>query len=266
MNRIIVFIGAGKMATAIAAGLVGNGYSEDQLHAYDISETATAKFTDSTRVKASNDSNSIPNATDIVIIAVKPQNIEDALTNLKERLQDKLLISIAAGVKINTIQSLTGNDRVIRVMPNTPALVGEGIAAYAVADGVSSDDADDAKAIFETVGHSCKVEEKHMDAVTGLSGSGPAYVFEFIQALADGGVHAGLSRDIAGKLAVQTVLGAAKMIMETDTHPVVLRDQVTSPAGTTAEGLAVLERKAFQAAVGEAVMAATERSRELGAE
>jgi pyrroline-5-carboxylate reductase len=151
-------------------------------------------------------------------------------------------------------------------MPNTPALVGEGISAYSVSEAVSSDEIKKIEAVLGAVGKFCKVEEKLMDAVTGLSGSGPAYVFDFIQALADGGVNAGLPRDIAMTLAAQTVKGAAVMTLEGGEHPSVLRDRVTSPGGTTASGLAVLEKGAFRGIVSEAVVKAAAKSVELGKE
>ena len=261
----IVFIGAGKMASAIAGGLVKNGISAETLKAFDVSAQSAKLFQAATGVQVHTDSpDKILAKADIVIIAVKPQQIADALQGKSSLLKDKLIISIAAGVKIATLKTITGGSRIVRVMPNTPALIGQGISAYSTAEKVSAQDICETERILGSVGSFCCVNESLMDAVTGLSGSGPAYVFDFIQSLADGGVHAGLPRDIALKLAAQTVAGAARMVLETGTHPAVLRDQVTSPGGTTIRGLAVLEENSFRGAVAKAVTAAAARSAELG--
>jgi pyrroline-5-carboxylate reductase len=177
----------------------------------------------------------------------------------------KLVISIAAGITIGRIEKLlTGNPRVIRVMPNTPALVLAGAAGIAAGTSAGKDDLDIAQEIFNAVGRAVVVEEKLMDAVTGLSGSGPAYVFMIIDALSDAGVKAGLPRPLALELAAQTVFGSAKMVLETKEHPAKLRDMVTSPGGTTIEGLHALEKGKLRATLMNAVEAATARSRELG--
>ena len=190
--------------------------------------------------------------------------IGQALEPLKGVLKDKLIISIAAGVTIEKLESLTGASRIVRVMPNTPALVGAGAAGFAPGNGATQEDALLVGKILSAVGTAFQVKETDLDAVTGLSGSGPAYVFEFIQALADGGVAEGLPRDIATKLAAQTLLGAAKMVLETGKHPNELCDAVTSPGGTTSRGLELLAERAFHAAAMQAVRAASKRSRELG--
>ena len=198
------------------------------------------------------------------MIAVKPQYLASALAPFKGKFADKLILSIAAGVTIETLSGLTGSCKIIRIMPNTPALVGKGAAAYAGSEAVSAEDLEFASGIFNAAGIGVQVPEKLLDAVTGLSGSGPAYVFEFIQALADGGVAEGLPRDTALRLAAQTVLGAAAMVLETGTHPAVLKDQVTSPGGTTSRGLEKLAEKGFSGTVIQAVRAASARSAELG--
>jgi pyrroline-5-carboxylate reductase len=185
---------------------------------------------------------------------------------IHNELQGKLLISIAAGVSIATLQEYAGPDvRVIRVMPNTPALVHKGSAAYALGVGTTEADAETAEAVFSSVGRAYEVAESLLDAVTGLSGSGPAYVYLAIEALADGGVRMGLPRDLAVQLAAQTVSGAAEMVLRTTLHPAQLKDMVASPGGTTIAGLAVLEAHSVRGAFIEAVEAATLRSRELGA-
>ncbi|MEI6421279.1 MAG: pyrroline-5-carboxylate reductase [Lentisphaerota bacterium] len=260
----ISFIGAGRMATALAAGLIKKGFSKSNVSAFDVSESASAKFAEKTGVRISKDiSGSISDA-DIVLLAVKPQNVSEALAAARPLIKDKLLISILAGTRIETLKALSGCQRIVRVMPNTPALVGEGISAFCHSDGLSASDISLTENILGAVGAVCLVKESQMDAVTGLSGSGPAYVFDFIQALSDGGVAAGLPRDVASRLAAQTVKGAACLVIETGEHPSVLRDQVTSPGGTTARGLSVLEKNAFRGIVSEAVTAAAERSKELG--
>ncbi len=261
----IAFIGAGKMATAIAKGLITDGMSADKIRFFDISEKSVKAFSEVTGIK--NSSPNLPEAVkpaDVILLAVKPQNVPEALREVKGELNGKLLISICAGITTTALEDLSGCDRVIRVMPNTPALVGAGVSAYSPAINVADEDIAVAETILKAVGACCLVEEKLMDAVTGLSGSGPAYVFDFIQALADGGVNSGLSRDLALQLAARTVAGAAKLVLETGKHPTELRDQVTSPGGTTAKALAVLEIKAFRGIVAEAVNAAAKRSAELG--
>lgn len=263
-NARILFIGAGRMATALAAGLVKKGFSISAISAFDVSDFASAKFAEKTGIRISKDIESSLSEADIVILAVKPQNVSDALGKVSPILKDKLLISILAGTRIETLKALSGCQRIVRVMPNTPALIGEGVSAFCHSDGLPLSDINMTENILSAVGAVCQVKESQMDAVTGLSGSGPAYVFDFIQALSDGGVAAGLPRDIASKLAAQTVKGAACLVMETGEHPSVLRDQVTSPGGTTAKGLSVLEKNAFRGTVSEAVTAAAERSKELG--
>ena len=260
----ITFIGAGRMATAIVGGLIKSGLNTNKIKAYDISAAAAGNFSKTTKVDVELDLCKAVTGADVVVIAVKPQSINEALPAIAEHINGKLLISIAAGITIDKLEKLSSCERVIRVMPNTPALVGEGVSAYALGSGATATDATVTELILGAAGSVCSVSEKQLDAVTGLSGSGPAYVFSFIQALSDGGVQAGLPRDIASQLAAQTVLGAAAMVIQTGEHPAVLSDQVTSPGGTTAAGLAVLENRAFKGTISSAVMAATEKSIELG--
>lgn len=261
----LLFIGAGKMAGAIAGGIVKEGlFKADELAAFDINPQAAADFSALTGVTCVNDVNQAVADAENVLIAVKPQYLAQALEMLKGKFASKLVISIVAGVTIETLITLTGTERVIRVMPNTPALVGKGAAAYAGAANISAADIEFTSGIFNAVGVGLRVPENLLDAVTGLSGSGPAYVFEFIQALADGGVAEGLPRDIALKLAAQTVLGSAAMVLESGMHPAVLKDQVTSPAGTTSRGLEKLAERGFSGIAMQAVRAAAARSKELG--
>jgi len=202
---------------------------------------------------------------DCIILAVKPYVIGEVLEELSGELTEALVISIIAGVSIGRVTDICGRrTRVIRAMPNTPALVRDGMTVLAVGSGVEEQDVADVRQIFEGVGKVVPVEERLMDAVTGLSGSGPAYVFLVIEALIDGGVKMGLPRDIATLLAAQTVLGAARMIVETGQHPASLKDRVTSPGGTTMAGLHRLEQGGLRGNLIDAVEAATKRSEELG--
>ncbi len=202
---------------------------------------------------------------DLVVLAVKPQVAGNVLRDLAGELADSLVVSVVAGLSIDRILDLCGSrTRVIRAMPNTPALVREGVTALAFGSGVQEQDAALARRLFEAVGRVVLVEERWMDAITGLSGSGPGYVFLVIEALTDGGVKMGLPRDVAGLLAAQTVLGAARMALETKEHPASLRDRVASPGGTTIAGLHCLERAGVRAALIDAIEAATKRSQELG--
>jgi pyrroline-5-carboxylate reductase len=202
---------------------------------------------------------------EIVILAVKPQQAEVVLPLIKPAVTpEKLVISIMAGIPTCRIEAgLSPGCRVIRAMPNTPALIGAGATAVCAGRKASPDDLEFAARIFALVGTAVTVEEKQMDAVTGLSGSGPAYVFTFIEALADAGVKTGLPRDVAAQLAAQTVLGSARMIVETGEHPALLKEKVTSPGGTTIAALHALENGSFRGVIMDAVEAACRRSREL---
>ena len=261
----IAFIGGGKMASAIAAGLVKDPSSSFcQIRAFDPDPRAAERFFSVTNVHCDSTLAETLAGAQIVLICVKPQYVREALAGVEELLKGKLLISIAAGVSLEKLSALTGTDRIIRVMPNTPALAGEGMSCYCSGKGVTAQDEADAGAILSSFGLCKAVPERLMDAVTGLSGSGPAYVFEFIMALADGGVMEGLPRDTALLLAAQTVMGSAKMVLESKEHIAVLRDNVISPGGTTACGVAALDEGAFRSTVSKAVSAAAKRSGELG--
>ena len=261
----LFFMGTGKMATAIAGGLVKkNVFESSELCGFDINPAAAAEFTKATGVPTVTTPADALAASSAVLIAVKPQMITAALEQFKEILKDKLILSIAAGISIAQLAELTTSSRIIRIMPNTPALVGCGAAAFTPSQDAGTEDIALAGKIFSAVGIAIQLKESDMDAVTALSGSGPAYAFEFIQALADGGVAEGLSRETALKLAAQTLLGAAMMVIETGEHPGVLKDKVTSPAGTTSRALEVLAERGFSGTVIQAVRAAAKRSKELG--
>lgn len=202
----------------------------------------------------------------VVVLCVKPNDIGTALGQAGNTLDGKLLVSIVAGQKIKSLKALAPGARVIRAMPNTAAMVGRSATAYACDDSVSSEDKSVAEAVFSSIGEVYPVGEKMLDAVTGLSGSGPAYVYLMIEALSDGGVACGLPRKLSLDLAVQTVIGAAEMVSATSEHPAVLREMVTSPAGTTMAGLSELEACGVRSAFIEAVRAASNRAGELSGE
>ena len=272
MNQTIGFIGTGQMATALASGLIGtNTIEPSELFGFDIAPSAAQAFVSKTGGTALDSVKDLVAKSGIVILAVKPQQLGALLHDLSGiRARgglNPLWITIAAGVPIKTyLKELGASARLVRVMPNTPCLVGAGMSAFAVSDGITPNDIELATMLFSTVGLVAQVPERQLDAVTGLSGGGPAYVYMMIQSLADGGVKMGLSRELALQLAAQTVLGSARMVLETKEHPAVLRDRVSSPRGTTIYATHVLERHGFRAALIEAVEAATRRSRELAAE
>lgn len=261
----ILFLGAGKMATAIAKGMIGKGgFDVSNISAADISEDARKSFSNVTGVECLESATEIIRSADVVVLAVKPQVIGEAVAGIVNYSTDKLIISIAAGITISTLSEYFGSQRIIRVMPNTPLMIGAGASAFACGDDISENDTTIVKSIFEPIGILRGMPENLMDAVTALSGSGPAYVLEMIQAMADAGVNAGLLPDDALELTVQTVLGAAGMVQKKMGSPDELRDAVTSPGGTTAAGLAVFKQADFRGLVNEVIKAACARSLELG--
>ncbi|QEH38519.1 Pyrroline-5-carboxylate reductase [Aquisphaera giovannonii] len=262
------FIGAGKMATALVQGMLRSGAAErPEIAASDPLEAARTSLGVETGVAVFPENPPVVEVSDILVLAVKPQSMRKVLAELRPLVgPEHLVISIAAGVPISTLVAGLGPDRrVVRVMPNTPALLGEGASAYALGPGVAAADQDLVERFLTSVGRVVRVPEALLDAVTGLSGSGPAFVYLMIEALSDGGVRVGLPRDIATTLAAQTVLGAARMVLETGLHPGVLKDQVTSPGGTTIAGVHALEARGVRGALIDAVEAATARSAELSA-
>ena len=252
------------MATAIAGGMVKSAFKAENISAYDCSAPAGEAFSKNVACTLAADAAELGRSCDVIVLAVKPQYLAEALLPLNGLLKDKLIISIVAGVKLEKLGSLTGASRIIRVMPNTPALLGEGCGAYSVAPAADESDRKVAESILACIGEFFELPEKHLDAVTALSGCGPAYVYELIQAMADGGVTLGLPRDLAQKLAAATVRGAAAMVQHTSVHPIELRDQVCSPGGATICGVNYLAEHGFSAAVTGAELAAFERSVELG--
>lgn len=256
-------IGCGKMGSALLHGMLEAGtVSKENVCVSDAiaaaTESAVRRFGVSAVANAA-----LVATSEVILLCVKP---DDALALLRqETFSGKLIISIVAGLTLKNLEAAAGADaRLIRVMPNTPAQIGRGASAFALGTGATREDAATAQAISESVGLAVEVKEELLDAVTGLSGSGPAYVYTVIEALADGGVLKGLPRDLALKLSAQTVAGAAAMVLETGSHPASLRDMVTSPGGTTIAGLEALERAGLRSALIGAVRAATERAGELG--
>ena len=263
----LAFLGGGNMAAALLHGLLSaHLFEPDDLLISDVRADRLAFLRDTYRIDTFESNAEAASRAEALVLAVKPQVVPRVLADVREILSEEhLLLSIAAGIPSAVITGAFARPpRVVRIMPNTPALVQEGVSAVSRGQGATLEDLETARAIFEAVGRVVIVEESLLDAVTGLSGSGPAYVFVLIEALADAGVKMGLARDVAQLLAAQTVRGAATMVRDTGKHPGVLKDTVTSPGGTTIAGLHVLERGGFRAAVIDAVEAATRRSQELG--
>jgi pyrroline-5-carboxylate reductase len=266
LKQTIGFIGAGQMARALAQGFVRAGLlAEKQIIAADPVAEAQAEFKrllPAANLAANNVD--VAKASDVIVLAVKPQQAKDAMAELRGTLgNEKLLISIVTGIRLQSLADGLGPCRLVRVMPNTPCLVGQSASAYCVGPGATAADAELVAKLLGSVGMAVAVEEKLLDAVTGLSGSGPAFVYLMIEALADGGVRLGLTREVALRLAAQTVKGAAEMVLTTGDHPGVLKDRVASPGGTTIAGLHVMENHGVRGAFISAVEAAARRAAEL---
>jgi len=263
-NTRVGFIGAGIMAEAIARGLDKSGVvSAHMMSASDVN-VGRRKVFESMGTSICTSNAKLAESSNVLILAVKPQVAEKVVTEMKPSLsRDHLLVSIAAGIPIEKLQNWAGEARVVRVIPNVAATVGEAAAGMSLGRTATPADSELVTAMFESIGKVHVVDEKLLNAVTGVSGSGPAYIFMAIEALADGGVAAGLSRDVAMSLAAQTVLGSAKMVLETKKHPGELKDMVTSPAGTTIAGIRELEDKGFRSALINAVVAGAKRGEEL---
>jgi len=266
-GRSVGFVGAGNMGEALIKGLLAaNLVPAEAIHATDVRLERVKELNRQYGIQVASDNAELIRHADIVILAVKPQIMEAVLTEIAPAVtRRKLLISIAAGVSTAKIRAVLHKDaRLIRVMPNTPALVREGVTAVAKAEGLEAGDLETAGEIFSAVGRVVVLGEELMDAVTGLSGSGPAYIAVVIESLADGGVRMGLDRITAMTLATQTVLGAATLLRETGLHPGAVKDMVCSPGGTSIAGIAALEEGGIRTTFIKAVERATQRSRELG--
>ena len=260
----IGWIGCGNMGGAILHGALESGViAKENAIVYDIKEEMMEKAGNWGAVLAKSDAD-VCERCDIILLAVKPQQTAEALAQCGKALEGKGLISIVAGITVERLQAMMqGVPRILRVMPNTPAMVFEGAFALCSDNDLAPEEMDAAEELFRSIGVVEKVPENLIDAVCGLSGGGPAYVAMFIEAMADGGVKQGLPRATAYRLAAQTCLGTAKMILDMDMHPGQLKDMVTSPAGTTIEGCEALEKGGMRGAVIECVNAATEKSRKL---
>ena len=264
----VAVLGAGKMGgILLQAFLKQNLFSPDQIHAtVGHAERALALSTQ-WGVDVSTNNLEAASQADLILVGVKPFQVPGIIEEIRPALnKDKLVISFAASVKTRSIEDAAGLDiAVIRAMPNTPSALGAGAAAMCRGRFVTAPQMELAERIFQTVGRTVTVDEKHMDAVTGLSGSGPAYIYIIIEALAEAGVKVGLPRDTATQLAAQTTFGAAKMVLETGYHPALLKDAVTTPAGCTIDGILELEKGGLRVTLIKAVMRATERAKQLAA-
>ncbi len=268
LPQSIGFLGTGNMAEALIKGLINSGVVEaKQIHGSDPRKERCQEMTDRYAIHATTHNEDVVRHAEIVILSVKPQILPKVLDEIAPHLKPSaLVISIAAGMPLGAIERrLPAGTRVVRTMPNTPALVGAGATAIAAGAHAKEADVEATQRIFDAVGMTVVIDESQLDAVTGLSGSGPAYVFLIIEALSDAGVKMGLSRYNAQALAAQTLLGSAKLLIETHEHPGRLKDMVTSPGGTAIAGLHTLEAGGLRTTLINAVEAATNRSRELGA-
>jgi len=267
LTEKIGVIGAGKIGSAIARGIIRAGLvNKESVMSSDVSDELRQAIARDLDIKVTPDNGALCDFAEIIILAVKPQIVDPVAREIAKKLgKSKLLVSVAAGVPLGRIEThLERGARVVRVMPNIPCVIGAGAAGFAGGGHATAADLEKVGAILNSFGVGLAVEEKYLDAVTGLSGSGPAYVFLFMEALADGGVQVGLSRDVALKLAMQTVYGAARMALESNKHLSELKDEVTSPGGTTIAGLYAMEQNGFRGTVMKAVVSATTRSQELG--
>jgi pyrroline-5-carboxylate reductase len=268
LKQTIGFLGTGNMAEALIKGLIAAGVVEpQQIHGSDPRRERCDEMTSKYGIHATTRNEDVVRQSEIVVLSVKPQILPKVLDEVAPHLKPHaLVISVAAGMPIAAIERrLAAGTRVVRTMPNTPALIGAGATAIAAGQHAKDDDVEATRSIFAAVGMTVVLDESQLDAVTGLSGSGPAYVFLIIEALSDAGVKMGLSRYNATALAAQTVHGSAKLLLETNEHPGRLKDMVTSPGGTAIAGLHTLEAGGLRTTLINAVEAATNRSRELGA-
>ena len=256
------FIGGGALAESIIRGICGKIFSPNDIFICELRPERCTELSTRYGVNASTKMNFL-NAVDLLIVAVKPKDAEKTFASMQVKVPETTLITYTvAGLKLASVEKFFPANKIVRIMPNVAVSVGESMTAYTL-NKFAAQDGNTIKNFWSTLGRAVEVDEKLMDAVTGLSGSGPAYAFLMIDALSDGGVAAGLSRAMAIELAAQTLLGAAKMVLQSGEHPDVLRDKVTSPAGTTIEGVRVMERGGVRSSLIEAVLAATEKSKSL---
>lgn len=265
MSLSIGFIGSGKMATALMDALISRKLTKPFfINCSDISQQALDNSSKKGFIPYESNVKLVEQTKDAVILSVKPSVIPTICHEINSYVDNNIpIISIAAGISISRLESYLPGKKIIRVIPNTPCLISQAVSCYSLGSNIEEKDKSLVEHIFTSVGLAFQVSEDNLDAVTGLSGSGPAYVYEFIQALSDGGVRCGLSRDISIKIAAQTVKGAADMVLHTHSHPSVLRDNVTSPGGTTSCGLDKLEEGRFKSIVISAIKEGCKRSMQL---
>ncbi|WHZ04370.1 pyrroline-5-carboxylate reductase [Neobacillus sp. YX16] len=267
MNKKIGFIGAGKMAQAMIEGILKtNQVAKEDIIASAISDTTINKIQTTYRIAVTNNNKEVAMFSDILFLAIKPDLHTKIIEEIKSVIsQDVIIITIAAGVALADIERDFGfKIKTVRTMPNTPSLVGEGMSAICPNDSISENEILEVERIFHTFSKTERMDEKLMDAIPAISGSSPAYVYMFIEALADGGVLQGIPRDKAYRLAAQAVLGAAKMVLETGSHPGVLKDNVCTPGGATIEAVSTLEKKQFRGSVLAAMESCTKKVKSLG--
>ncbi len=265
----IAFIGAGVMAEAIISGIISNGLAKpDDITASDISQIRLAELGSRYGLQTTSSNQEAVKGKDIAVLSVKPQVFKSIADDLRGRLDyEQLVLSIMAGIKIDTINMLLTHKSIVRVMPNTPAQIGEGISVWAATDSVRQPQKDVVQSVLAALGKEIYVDdEKYIDMATAISGSGPAYVFMILESLIDAGVHIGLPRQTAAELVMQTMLGSIRFAQGSGKHLAELRDMVTSPGGTTAEGLLKLEEGELRAVLTQAVVAAYEKAQSLGKE
>lgn len=267
MAKVVGFIGSGTLANVLVKGMIKAGSAKpEDIVASDVDADRLSRLAEETGIRVTRSNRAVVDAASVLFLTVKPQVIDKVVDEISRHVRaDQLVVSPVAGVSTESLESaFPRRVRVLRIMPNTPCLVMEGVIAVSTGRYASQKDIAELSDFLGPLGTIVTVQEDLMDSVTALSGSGPAFVYTIIEALADGGVRVGFSRDVALQLAAQTVLGAAKMVLETGNHPAHLRDMVTSPGGTAIAGLHAMERGSIRASIMDAVVAAAQRSRELG--
>lgn len=266
-DQSLAILGCGTMGQAILVGLLRGGkFTAAQLTATTRRQPPATRLAQEHGVQTTLDNVAASRNADVVVVAVKPQRLEALLDNdaMRDALKGKTLISIAAGVRVAQLAQWLPNTTIIRAMPNTPCLIGAGMTVLAPGPGATQQDLQVASAVFESVGRVLISEDKHMDAVTSLNGSGPAFAYVVLEALADGGVMMGLPRKVAQEISAQVLHGAARMVLETDAHPAALKDQVTTPAGSTIAGLLTMEDGRIRSVLARAIQEATKVAAGLG--
>jgi len=266
-TQTLGFIGCGTMGEAILKGVLrANVVPAQQVQVADAVAQTVARLKAVHAVAASTDSQAVASNSNVIVVAVKPHMMEPLLNTdgMRQALLGKVVISVAAGVRLSQLSAWLPGSQVVRAMPNTPALIGQGMTALCRSSGASDASMAAAQAIFSACGLAVEIDEKNMDAATAIAGSGPAFVYLLIEAAADGGVRMGLKRDVALKMAAQVFQGAAQMVVQTETHPAVLKDQVTTPGGCTIAGLLTLEDGGVRGVVARAVEEAAEVAGGLG--